>query len=88
MKRSGHGQDTSELLGELEAKVADLAMRNRASTNVVRTIGTFVRDGGKIPAELAMAIGGCLIEYVDCEGRCSDPDIQLLYEQIDKSMDW
>jgi len=81
-------QETAKLLDELEAKVKDLKVRNRASVNVVRTLGTFMRDGGEIPAELAMAIGGCLLEYIDSEGNCIDADIKLLNDQIDKQMGW
>jgi hypothetical protein len=88
MSDAADGRETKELLDELEAKVKDLTDRNRAAVNVVRTLGTFMRDGGEIPAELAMAIGGCLLEYVDCEGNCSDPSIKLLHDQIDKAMNW
>lgn len=81
-------EETKKLLDELETKVKDLNVRNRAAVNVVRTIGTFMRDGGEIPAELAMALGGCLLDYVDCDGSCSDPDIKLLHDQIDQMMRW
>lgn len=88
MENRNNKQDATDLIEELDAKVQDLKARSQAATNVVRTIATFMQDGGEIPRDLAMSIGGCLIEYMDSNGNCSDPNIQLLSKEIDKMMNW
>ncbi len=56
----------------------------RAAKGVVRTVATFMQDGGEIPPELALAIGGCLVDHVDCAGEQADADLQLLMAECDK----
>jgi len=88
MGSSSGDHETKALLDELEKKVKDLSSRNRASMNVVRTLGTYLRDGGSIPRDLALAIGGCLMDYVGEDGACTDPDIQLLHDEVVRVLGW
>jgi len=71
-------------LEELDQKVKHLTTMCRAAKGVVRTLGGFMQDGGEIPGELALAIGGCLMDHVDCAGESADPELQRLLEECDK----
>lgn len=81
-------KQTSERLNMFMEQLNKRSIRETAAMNVIRMLATHLQDGGEIPRSLALSIGGCLEDYVDIDGRCSDPDIQLLHREIVRIAGW
>ena len=84
MTTERHDEDTALLVKELEKSVEALSKAMRSSRNVVRTLGTYLRDGGEIPRDLALAVGGCIMDFTNEDGQCDDKDLQLLLDGCDR----
>jgi len=79
-------KEPAHLADEMERGVEKISTTMVSSQNVVRTIGTYLRDGGAIPHDLALAIGGCLIDSVGKSDKCEDDDLQLLLEGCERCL--
>lgn len=77
-------QSTEELIRELEEKVSVLTRKLNTSLCVVRVLGTYLHDGGEVSGDLALAIGGCLMDMADENNQCGDKDLQLLLDACDR----
>lgn len=57
-----------------------------AAKNVVTLLASYIEGGEKIPNDLVLVLGGCLIEHIDEFGDDADPDIKRLYDACGESM--
>ena len=78
----------SDRLNRAMDEINKRAIREMAAMNVIRILATYLQDGGEISRNLALSIGGCLEDYVDIDGRCPDPDIQMLHSEVVRIAGW
>jgi len=57
-----------------------------AARNVVSLLAGYIEAGEKIPNDLVLVLGGCLIEHIDEYGDDADPDIKRLYDACSDRM--
>lgn len=74
----------SEKLKRFMKQIDEQSARETAALSVVRMLGTHLQDGGELPKNLALSIGGCLEDYVDGDGNNPDPDVQRLFREVMK----
>lgn len=66
---------------EKKASTAVLAARN-----VVSVLASYLESQEQFPNDLALTIGGCLIEHIDACGDNPDPNIKRLYDACGERM--
>jgi len=73
-------------LEELDQKVEHLTTLCRASKGVVKALGYFLQDGGELPPELLLVIGGYLLDHLDAAEE-PDAELKLLWQECNKRLD-
>lgn len=87
MEFDENDQEINDRIRKLTEELHSHSARETIGMNVVRMLGSYLQEGEEMPKDLALSIGGCLEEFVDVEGKCSDEDIQVLYDEIVKLME-
>jgi hypothetical protein len=57
-----------------------------AVKNVFSTLASYLESDDEFPNDLALTIGGCLIEHIDACGDDANPDIKRLYDACGERM--
>lgn len=71
-----------------QKKIEDrkVATATVAAKNVISLLASYIEGGEKIPNDLVLIVGGCLIEHIDEFGDDADPDIKRLYDACGQRM--